>query len=123
VRVDNAERGYACEAVIDWIHMDWVRSMALIGGDHISSLSYDCTMCIAQLSSRTVVGRTALEWVSSAGALPDGRLYVFLGTGNAALLDAPAAAGDIHKAHGAAPLAGATAAASVLAVAEELPQL
>jgi WD40 repeat protein len=35
VRVYNAERGYSCTAVLDWLHTDWVYSMAIIGDDHI----------------------------------------------------------------------------------------
>jgi hypothetical protein len=57
-----------------------------------------------------------------AAPLADGRLAVCC-VGSPALIDAPAAAADILKAHGAAAFPEAAAAASVPAVAELLSPL
>jgi WD40 repeat protein len=126
VRVYNAERGYSCViiAVLDWIHTDIVYSVAFVGDDHILSASYDHTVCVTQLSSSAVVARIKLSYKANwAAALPDGRLAVSGADGNAALIDAPAAAADILKDHGAAAFPEAAAAASALAVVEPLSPL
>jgi hypothetical protein len=61
--------------------------------------------------------------VTSAAALPDGRLAVCGYSSNAALIDAPAAAADILRVHGAATFPGAVTDASALAIAVPLPPL
>jgi WD domain, G-beta repeat len=124
VRVYNAERDFSCTAVLDWLHTAPVCSAAIIGDDNILSASYDRTVCVAQVSSNTVVARTEQSYeVYYAAGLPDGRLAVCGWCGNAALIDAPAAAAEVLKAHSAAAIPGAAAAASVLAVAGPLPPL
>jgi WD40 repeat protein len=124
VRVYNTDRGYLCTAVLDWIHADWVLSVAVIGDDLIFSASRDSTVCIAQPLSDTVVARTELSYgIFSAACLADGRLAVCGDGGNAVFINAPAAATDILRAHGATEFPGAAAAASALAVAEPLTPL
>jgi hypothetical protein len=77
--------------------------LALIGDDHLFLSADKCTVYVAQISSRTVVARTELTYaVHCAAALPDGRLAVCGDDGKAIVIDAPAAAADIFKAHGAA---------------------
>jgi hypothetical protein len=121
VRVYNAERGFSSAAVLDGLHTNFVGSIAIIGEDHILSASHDGTACVTQLSPSVVVARTALSYyVYCAAILPDGRLAVCGFGGNAALIDAPAAAAGILKTHGKAAFPEAAAADSVLAVAEPL---
>jgi hypothetical protein len=84
--------------------------VVFIGDDHILSASGDHTVCVTQLSSGTIAARTKLGYEAGCAAiLPDGRLAVCIARGNAALTDAPAAAADVLKTHGAATFAGATA--------------
>jgi hypothetical protein len=124
VRVYNAERGYSCVAVLDWIHTLPVNFVCLIGADHILSASDDATVCVTELSSGAVVARTELNYfVNCAATLPDGRLDVCGRRGSATLIDAPAAAADILKAHGAAAFPEAVAASPALSVADSLPRL
>jgi hypothetical protein len=122
VRVYDAERGYSCTAVFDWFHTDWVNPVALIGDDHILSASHDHTLCVTQISTGSIVARMELgSPVHCAAALPDGRLAVC--GRNASLIDAPAAAANILKAHGALAFQKASATASQSVVAEPLPPL
>jgi hypothetical protein len=124
VRVWNAEGGYSCIAVLDWLHKGWIDSMVLIGDGHILSASLDHTVCVTQLSSRTVVARTKLSYKASCAAiLPDGRLAVCGSDGNAALIDAPAPVADALKALGATLFPEVAAAASALAITDSLPPL
>jgi hypothetical protein len=98
--------------------------VALIGDDHILSASGDHTVCVTQLSSSTVLSRTKMCYsVQCAASLPDGRLTVCGLSGNASLIDAPAATANILKAHGAAAFSKAAAAVSALVVPELLPPL
>jgi WD40 repeat protein len=101
VRVYNAESDYSCTAVLDWLHTQWVNSVTIVGDDHILSASNDHTVCVTQISSSIAVARATLSYeVYYAATLPDGRLAVCGYGGNAALVDAPAGAADILKAHG-----------------------
>jgi WD40 repeat protein len=115
MRVYNAAGDYSCIAVLDWIHTDYVRSVTLLGDNHILSASCDHTVCVTQLSSSTVIARTQLSYfVCCAAVLPDGRLAVCgdCGGRGAGIIDAPPGAADILKAHGAAAFPEAVTAAS-----------
>jgi hypothetical protein len=108
----------------DWIQTQYVRSVALIGDDHILSASDDHTVCVTQLSSSTVAARKQLSYHAFCfTALPDARFAVCGYDGNAALFDAPATVADILKAHGADAFPEAAPPASALAVSEPLPPL
>jgi WD40 repeat protein len=61
VRVHDAERGYYCTAVLDWVHTYLVNSVTTVGDDHILSGAYDHTVCVTQVSSRRVVTRIKLR--------------------------------------------------------------
>jgi hypothetical protein len=122
VRVYDAAGDYSCTAVLDWLHTNCVNSLALIGHDHILSTSSD-TVCVTQLSSSTVIARTRPSCTARCAAtLPDGRLAVCRNE-SAALIDAPAAAADVLKAHGAAAFPEAATGPSALAIAEQLSPL
>jgi hypothetical protein len=123
-RVYDADCDYSCTAVLDWFHNEPVRSVALIGDDHILSALDDTTVCITQmLSSRTVVAHTKMRHPARCAAvLLEGRLAVCSRT-NSLLIDAPAAAADILKAHSAVALPEDAASVLALALAEPLPPL
>jgi hypothetical protein len=76
------------------------------------------------LSSSTVIAHAELSFpVDCVAAMPDGRLAACGYNGNAALINAPVAAADILKAHGAAAFPGTAEAGSALAITEPLPPL
>jgi hypothetical protein len=81
-------------------------------------------VCITRLSSGIVVARTKLSYeFYCAATLPDGSHAVSGYGGHAALVDEPADAADILKAHGAAAFPETAAEPSALAIAEPLSPL
>jgi hypothetical protein len=69
------------------------------------SASADHTLWVSQLSSRAVVARTKLSYIVNCAAIvPGGRLAVCgkESGGETGIIDAPSAAADVLKAHGAA---------------------
>jgi WD40 repeat protein len=96
-------RTFECTRVLENVHTDWVRSVAIVGADHALSASRDGTVCVSDLSSGALVAGVQLSFdVFTAAVTRNGRIAVAGLGGCPAIFPAPVEAAAIFRAHAAA---------------------